>query len=292
MADLPLKELEQRGVHGLYCQSLAVQRQVIERLTRAHIGMMEEDIRGVDRYLMERFIQAGARAVMTEQGMRLQPVDVKPPLKMLSLDIETTMRADHIFSIGFYADDFRQVVMIGEPPAETEGQPADDWLVYVPDERQLLKAFERITREYDPDIFIGWNVVGFDFRVIYERARLLGVRLSLGRDNSPLNVMRSGQGKWFCRIPGRVVIDGIDTLKGATFQFESFSLEYVANHLLERGKLLGHQVDDGLNRGEEIQQTYRDNPACWRNIIWKTVSWSGTSSKKPSCCTIWWSGVG
>ncbi|WP_243431947.1 DNA polymerase II [Aliamphritea spongicola] len=260
LADLPLKELEQRGVHGLYCQSLAVQRQVIERLTRAHIGMMEEDIRGVDRYLMERFIQAGARAVMTEQGMRLQPVDVKPPLKMLSLDIETTMRADHIFSIGFYADDFRQVVMIGEPPAETEGQPADDWLVYVPDERQLLKAFERITREYDPDIFIGWNVVGFDFRVIYERARLLGVRLSLGRDNSPLNVMRSGQGKWFCRIPGRVVIDGIDTLKGATFQFESFSLEYVANHLLERGKLLGHQVDDGLNRGEEIQQTYRDNP--------------------------------
>lgn len=280
LADLPLKELEQRGVHGLYSSSLSVQRKVIERLSRAHIGMMEEDIRAADRYLMERFIQAEARFLsyshshnqnqnqtqIQSQAPRLAPVQnvrfgSPAALRMLSLDIETTMRADQVFSIGFYAEDLQRVIMIAQPETVPGSvNQTTPWLQYVADERQLLQAFNQLVQEYDPDIFIGWNVVGFDFRVLAERAKALGVRLNLGRDNSQLNVHRSGQGKWFCRIAGRVVVDGIDTLKGATYQFESFSLEYVANHLLERGKLLGHQVDDGLNKGEEIQQVYREDP--------------------------------
>lgn len=253
LADLELKDLEQEGVHGLYCRSLQSFRQVIDLLRQHSIPMIEEDIRPVDRYLMERFIQGAVQVVSSPKGVQLRPIEFEPKLRVLSLDIETTMSADRIFSIGLYGDELKRVLIVGE------GQD-EEWLSYQPDERALLRALVAEVNRYDPDIFIGWNVVGFDFRVLHERARRLGVALELGRGGSSVQVIQSGQGKWFCRIPGRVVLDGIDTLKGATYQFESFSLEYVSNHLLDRGKLLGHQVDDGFNRGEEIQQVYRENP--------------------------------
>ncbi len=41
----------------------------------------------------------------------------------------------------------------------------------------------------------------------------------------------------FISIPGRVVMDGIDTLKTATYNFRSWSLEAVAQELLEKEKL-------------------------------------------------------
>ncbi|MCV6612340.1 MAG: DNA polymerase II [Amphritea sp.] len=257
VSELALKDLQQRPVHGLYCQTLQAWRQVVELLERYAIPMIEEDIRPVDRYLMERFIQGTAQAVQTRKGVQLKACgdseNYDPALRMLSLDIETTMRADRVFSVGLYADDYQKVLIIGDGANEP-------WLEYVRDERHLLQRLVEEVNTYNPDIFLGWNVVGFDFRVLDERCRRLGVPLRLGRDNSTVQVIQSGLGRSFCRIAGRVVLDGIDTLKGATFQFESFSLEYVANELLERGKLLGHQVDDGLNRGEEIQQVYRENP--------------------------------
>lgn len=253
LTGLELKDLEQQGVHGLYCRSLQTLRQVTDLLNQHHIPMIEEDIRPVDRYLMERFIQGGAQVIHSTKGIQLKPASYEPGLKTLSLDIETTMQADRVFSIGLYGDGISRVLIIGDGPDES-------WLKYLPDERSLLTAFVSEVNAFDPDIFIGWNVVGFDFRVLYERARRLGIGLKLGRDGSTVQVIQSAQGKWFCRIAGRVVLDGIDTLKGATYQFESFSLEYVANELLERGKLLGHQLENGLNKGEEIQQVYRDNP--------------------------------
>lgn len=253
LQSLPLKDLQQRPVYGLYSNSLTTYRQLTDLLHTYAIPMIEEDIRPVDRFLMERFIQDSARVRVSGPSVKLQPAEVEPRLTMLSVDIETTMRADRIFSIGLYSDQLRKVLIVGDGQNEP-------WLEYVNDERALLQAFIREVERCDPDIFIGWNVVGFDFRVLQERARRLQVQLNLGRDGSRIQVIESASGKWFCRIAGRVVLDGIDTLKGATWQFESFSLEYVSNQMLARGKLLGHQMDEGLNRGEEIQQVYRENP--------------------------------
>ncbi|MDX2422309.1 MAG: DNA polymerase II [Amphritea sp.] len=253
LQSLPLKDLQQRSVYGLYSQSLAVYRQLIDLLQTYAIPMIEEDIRPVDRFLMERFIQDSARVRFSQHSAQLQPITCEPQLTMLSVDIETTMRADRIFSIGLYSAQLSKVLIVGEGPNEP-------WLEYVNDERALLQAFVREVERCDPDIFIGWNVVGFDFRVLQERAKRLQVPLNLGRDGSRIQVIQSANGKWFCRMAGRVVLDGIDTLKGATYQFESFSLEYVSHQMLDRGKLLGHQMDEGLNRGEEIQQVYREDP--------------------------------
>jgi len=248
LAAVDLKDLSQRPVQALYCSSTSLQRKVIDQLSRHHIPMMEEDIRHSDRYLMERFIQGSVQADLSGPQPRIRPSNFVPDLKVLSIDLETTMTADRILSAGLHGRDFDLVIMVGEGVDE-------DWLLFVPDERSLLTKLVEVVRRYDPDLFIGWNVVGFDFRVLHNRAEQLKVPLLLGRDDYPLQVIQSGQGKWFTRMAGRVVIDGIDALKGATWQFESFSLEYVSRHLLNRGKLIDHPEQ----RGEEIQQLYRDD---------------------------------
>lgn len=60
---LQLNALDRQPVAGLYCRTLGVRRQVIERLQRGQISLMEEDIRPVDRYLMERFVHAGVEVL-------------------------------------------------------------------------------------------------------------------------------------------------------------------------------------------------------------------------------------
>ncbi|GGO83121.1 DNA polymerase [Marinobacterium nitratireducens] len=246
----PLKDLTGAPVAALYCRSLKLFRQVSERLRCAGVAMLEDDIRPVDRYLMERFIQGGVEVTGPGSGTpRLRPCDYRPRLKMLSIDLETSLSADRILSIGLSGDGYGRVLLCGS------GEDLD-WLEYVPDERRLLERLMEEVASFDPDIFIGWNVIDFDFRVLEARARALGLKLRLGRDGDALQLVRGGQGKHFVRLGGRLVVDGIDTLRGATYQFESFSLEFVARELLGRGKLIDH-VDA---RGAEIQRLYREDP--------------------------------
>ena len=62
----------------------------------------------------------------------------------------------------------------------------------------------------------------------------------------------------FISIPGRVVLDGIDTLKTAPYHFRSWSLESVSQELLGEGKEI-HNVHD---RMDEINRMYRsDKPS-------------------------------
>ncbi len=248
LAKVQLQDLNCEPVHALYCQTLKTRRRCIEQLQRASIALLEDDIRACDRYLMERFIQGAAELHTRPAGPAMRATELVPAFRVLSLDIETTLRADRIHSIALYADDFQRVLMRGEGSS-------DALVHYQADERALLLALVQAVQDYDPDIFIGWNVVGFDFRVLAERAKVLNVLLPLGRDQQNLQVHQAGNGMWFARMAGRVVLDGIDTLKGATWQFESFSLEYVSRQLLDRGKLIDH-VDV---RGEEIQTLFRDD---------------------------------
>ncbi len=61
--------------------------------------------------------------------------------------------------------------------------------------------------------------------------------------------------------PGRLIIDGIEALKSATWSFSSFSLENVAQTLLGEGK----SIDNPYQRMAEIDRLFReDKPALAR----------------------------
>jgi DNA polymerase-2 len=246
---LSLLSLSHQPVTALYANNLRDWREALTRLQQAEISLMEEDIRPADRYLIERGIFASAQVIEGGQGLRLQRAEFEPSLRILSLDIETTLRADRILSIALQGKDYERVLFNGVIEESAV-------VVRCRNERDLLQQLMLEITRFDPDLLIGWNVVGFDLRVLQQRAETLRLPLCLGRDQEPLRVEQTQTGRWYARLNGRVVLDGIDTLKGATWRFERYNLEYVAQTLLGRGKL----IDSPDDRGEEIQRLYRQDP--------------------------------
>ena len=261
--EVSLTDLAGQPVDAVYFDS---QRALVStrETVRAHGGKpLEADLKPVERYLMERFITGACTiegaALERDRYLEVaQPVlsrsDYTPDLRVASFDIETDHRSGQVLSIATVMDGHEAVQMVA---AGTPSAPPDTTLV--PDERALLETFERHICALDPDVLIGWNVVEFDLKHLVGRARHLGMRLRLGRANAPAEVLvpRSRNQPHIARIPGRVVLDGIATLRSATYAFESFALEDVAQALLGRGK----RIDDVGDRAEEIRRLHAQDPA-------------------------------
>ncbi|MDR5748217.1 3'-5' exonuclease, partial [Caballeronia sp. LZ029] len=110
-----------------------------------------------------------------------------------------------------------QVYMLGAPD-ETPGD-IDFALEYCATRADMLRRFNAWIAHHDPDAIIGWNVVQFDLRVLQRHADDFGVPLTLGRDGSPVEWREHGinRNHFFVSIAGRLVIDGIEALRSATW---------------------------------------------------------------------------
>ncbi len=258
---LPLHTFDGRAVAGVYFPTLAAFHKAVELLLIKGIEHFEADIRLAERYLMERFITAGVKfqgAVQRRAGnwqvgrARCAPATLTPQLSWVSLDVECAMDGT-LFSVGLSSPMDERVIMIGEP--EEMATPVE----WVSDEPALLAALERWFQRFDPDLVMGWNVVNFDFRLLLRRADLYKRRLRLGRGRELAfwRASRQDPQSGNVTLPGRMVLDGIDTLKSATWQFPSFSLDAVASDLLGRGK----DIEDVANRGQKITELFHSNKA-------------------------------
>ncbi len=257
-AEPGLQTLEHQPVAVLYFTTIADHRLAAECLRRDGTGVFEDDLRLHERFLLSRFIRGSvdfigqprpAAGYRQFSQVRLRPGDWSPRFRVLSLDIECSARGE-LYSIGLYSDELARVLMIGKP------EPADTNIRWVVDEPALLQALEQELSGHDPDIIIGWNLVGFDVRLLLQRAALHGLRLRLGRGGETAFLRESAHtGQVFLTLPGRVAIDGIEALKTACYQFDSFSLESVSRQLLGRGK----QTEDVEHRLAAITRDFRHN---------------------------------
>ncbi len=262
---LQLCDFHHRPVLGLYTRQHRQLMDVEKRLRAAGVDVYEADVRPPERYMMERFITApvwfggtaDASGVLCDAQMKPAP-DYRPPLKLVSLDIETTAQGD-LYSIALEGCGERQVYMLGPPNKTT---PVDFKLDYCDTRAQLLERLNQWLATHDPDAIIGWNVVQFDLRVLHEHAQRLGVRLMLGRGDEPMAWREHGsRNHYFAAAAGRLIIDGIDALRSATWSFESFSLENVAQTLLGEGK----DISTPYQRMDEINRMFaEDKPALAR----------------------------
>ena len=263
--DLELQNFNGKPLSAVYAKTLNQFYQARDYLINRGIETLESDFRPHDRYLIERFIRGSTAFIGNErveqshtviESAKLKPSEYEPTLCSLSLDIECAMDG-RLFSVGLATDRHsprmtREVIMIGDP------EPAQTNIIWVNSERGLLtKLCERVSY-IDPDILIGWNLINFDLRILIERAAKLNVELTLGRDNSMAlwRPRRNDAHRGYVSIAGRVAIDGIEALKSATWQFPSFSLESVAQTLLNRGKKVEADVDDRL---AEIVHNFNHN---------------------------------
>jgi len=261
---LDLTDFSHRPVLGLYCRQHRQLIKIEKQFREYGLAIYEADIRPPERYLMERFITApvlfsgdanGAGPLLNTQ---LKPApDYRPQLKLVSLDIETTMGGD-LYSIALEGCGQRQVYMLGPPNGDASGLDFD--MEYCDSRAQMLEKLNQWMAQHDPDAIIGWNVVQFDLRVLREHAARFGIPLRFGRDGSELEWREHGfqQNHYFASAAGRLIIDGIEALRSATWSFPSFSLESVSQTLLGEGKA----INNAYQRMDEIDRRFaEDKPA-------------------------------
>ncbi|ELH4235695.1 DNA polymerase II [Vibrio fluvialis] len=258
---LELKSFDQEPLAACYCTLIQHAQALAGHLEQAQLLTLEADIRLADRYLMERFVKGSVEftgQVTTHTDYRqvrqakCRQGDYLPSLKVVSLDLECSEKGI-LYSIGLDSPMDSRVIMIGDP------QQADTPMQWVEDEYALLNAMVDWFERFDPDVIIGWNVIDFDFRLLHKRAEWHKMKLMLGRGKQPSFFRSASQTQQgFITIPGRVVLDGIDTLKTATYHFRSWSLESVSRELLGEGK----EIHNAHDRMDEINRMYRhDKPS-------------------------------
>ncbi|PMR72594.1 DNA polymerase II [Billgrantia endophytica] len=268
LRELALCDFHHRPVLGLYCRQHRQLMQYDRRLRESGVEVYESDIRPPERYLMERYITApvwyqgtpDASGMLIEAQLKPAP-DYRPRLRLVSLDIETSGRGE-LYSIALEGCGQRQVYMLG-PPNGSDDQPLDFRLDYCDSRAQLLERLNQWLAEHDPDVIIGWNLVQFDLRLLHEHAQRLQVPLRLGRGGSEMEWRAHGykNNHYFAAAAGRLLIDGIEALRSATWSFPSFSLENVAQTLLGEGKA----IDNPYQRLDGILRMFaEDKPALAR----------------------------
>jgi DNA polymerase-2 len=263
MAEVELKTYLNKPVNALYFKSHRTARDAQDIFRQHDIHFWESDIRPPERYLMERFVTAGAQFEVANQSAlpqqplinpRIAPLPDeqllwRPALRMLSLDIETSMDAKQLYSIGVWCEEGKRVFMVGEG-TDT------DIVIFCDDEKSCLQQFFVFLQQVDPDILIGWNLVQFDLLVLERVCQRLNMELHLGRANQSIHWRHEegDGGRSFVVIPGRVALDGIELLKAANHQFQSYSLQNISQELLGESKLI-----TGSHRGDDITQLFKSD---------------------------------
>jgi DNA polymerase-2 len=238
-----------------------------DRLHTAGVDTFEADVRFAQRYLIDRGVRGTCRIEgEATRGERIDwvfddpivtpaPATVTP--RVLSFDIETDGRAEQLLAIALYGCGADEVLVV-----DPRARPMPPCAKGFADERAALDAFCARIAALDPDILTGWNVVDFDLAVLARIAARLRHPLALGREPGALRVQpaRGYFGSAQASIPGRVVLDGIDLLRGAFMRFDDYSLDAVARAELGEGKALAGHASDRI---EEIQRNYRDDLAAF-----------------------------
>jgi DNA polymerase-2 len=181
-------------------------------------------------------------------------VNLEP--RVLSFDIETDPRGERLLAISLYSKDLDEVLIVDGSGRQMPGKATR-----CADERAALDAFCERVHSVDPDVITGWNTIDFDFTVLDRVASRVRHPFQLGRDSGALRLRKAegyfGSGQ--AAIPGRVVLDGIDLLRGAFVRMEDYSLDAVARTVLGEGKAVKGEVKDRL--GEIIHNYRHDLPA-------------------------------
>lgn len=254
-----------------------------DRLQEHGIRCWEADVRFAIRFLIDRGlrglleIHGVPKSYEDAPGVRLtvfddpelrpvEPGEVGAPtrevrLRVLSFDIETNPRRGTLLSVALHGCGAAEVLLL--QPVELGDATGPEAAVAFPTEADLLRAFSDRVRELDPDVLTGWNVIDFDLAVLARRADELKVPLELGRVPGKLGVRRSRfrGGSSQASVPGRLVLDGIDLLRGSFVTLEDWSLDAVARETLGEGKTLGG--DGGKDKLAEILRTFREDRAAF-----------------------------
>ncbi|MDE0690993.1 MAG: DNA polymerase II [Gammaproteobacteria bacterium] len=248
-----------------------------DRLHAAGIGTFEADVRFAVRYLIDRDIRGGceirgpavAGGCLTRifDDPELTPADVTPKPSVLSFDIETDPTAKRLYAIAMYGAGLDEVWIV-----DAAGRSMPENAIGVASERAAIDAFCARVLEVDPDILTGWNVIDFDLGVLARIAARVRHPFEFGRDAGRLR-LRAAEGYFGsgqASVPGRLVLDGMDLVRGAFLRYDDYSLDSVASEVLGEGKVTlagGLPEDDEASRKEAMSNRAGDIEARYREDL-------------------------
>ncbi|MEC7181363.1 MAG: 3'-5' exonuclease, partial [Bdellovibrionota bacterium] len=262
---LKLKNFSGQDADALYFKTQKDLFKAKDTLSQSGTRTYEADVRSTERYLMERFIFGQVEIIGKGENTdglwvfknpEVKSAKYKPRFKVLSLDIETGMKGE-LYSIAVHqksaSEDIKQVFMVGE---KNENRP-EHKLILLENEELVLKSFLSFFNKIDPDIVIGWHVIGFDLSILENKCRKYKIPFNLGRAHSKLIIQEKKGAGYFAKMDGRIVIDGPPTMRGAGFQFENFKLDTVAHELLGQGKDISSE--SSVDKVGEIERRFRED---------------------------------
>jgi DNA polymerase-2 len=235
-----------------------------DRLQAAGIETFEADVRFAVRYLIERGIKGGCEiedepaqdrgGMLVFDNPVLSPATVKVEPRVFAFDIETD--GDKLLAISMFAPGLDEVLIV-----DPQDRPMPEHAIRCESEYAALELFCDRIATLDPDVITGWNTIDFDFTMLQKIAARVRHPFELGRDRGSIRIRKPegyfGSGQ--ATIPGRLVLDGIDLLRGAFVRMEDYSLDAVARHVLGEGKAVHGDVRDRL--GEILHNYVNDLPA-------------------------------
>lgn len=258
-----LQNFDYNPVDAVYLNTQRELAALADSLHESDIKTYESDIDPLRRYLMEKGINSQLKITgVGEQRNSLtrftnpviEPCAVSPQFVIASLDIETGTKSNQLYSIAVHVTgkqgEYKKVFMLGEKP---KNYP--DYISIYDKERELLISFFNWFKEIDPDIIIGWHVIGFDLLFLENKCRGLGISLDIARANGRVLIRQRKPSGHYISLTGRVVIDGPAMLRASFFNFEDFKLETVAQELLGEGKT----IDADTKKIEEIERRFRED---------------------------------
>ncbi len=242
----PLKDPDHHDVDTLYFKTQSDLRRAAEFFRLKNVPTFESDVDPTERYLAERMINAQCavqgtaekgQALTVFKNPQIKAAEVTPKFRVASIDIETGVASKRLYSIGVHLTaenvDERVVFMLGVRPDD-----APDYLFCFDTEAAVLTEFLNWFQAADPDIILGWNVVGFDLSYLAQKCGQFNMPFSLGREHTTPTFFEKKRGGTACDISGRIIFDGPLTLKGAFYNFDDFRLDTVAHALLGKGKTI------------------------------------------------------
>ncbi len=258
-----MKNFAGRDVDVLYFNTQRELKEAAEKLHERGITTYESDVDPVRRYLMERFLNAGFcvegtanqktdRAVFINPKIKAGNFD--PVFKIASIDIETGARSGALYSIAMHItggeEEKKIVLMEGQRQRKAAG-----YVEYFESEEELLKGFISRIKKEDPDIIIGWHVIGFDLMFLERKCNENNIPFDIGRGSGRVTLKRRKYGGYFAALPGRIIIDGPAALRSSFYTFDDYKLETVAQELLGTGKIITPDQD----KIREIDRLFRED---------------------------------
>jgi DNA polymerase-2 len=264
----PFRTIDGEACVRLSWDSLQRFQNALQLFEEREIRTYEADIRLQDQFLMSGGIHGsvniwgnptkGRKVDLVFRNPELTPSDRHPVLSVLSLDIETNTSGTCIYAIGLLCDDpwkhGRREELLFCGPIERS-----DRITPFPDERSMLEAFCERIRALDPDIITGWNVIDFDFKMIAERIDHHRLEFQIGRSDSAAAFLPGERGRSNTIIvPGRQVIDAMRVVRASPERFSDYTLQTVAQTVLNRGKDL--ELLENERRPQAVERLYRSDP--------------------------------